>query len=269
MLLPVFSFAGHLETLDNYNVMENISKKSLNIALLGYGKMGKEIEQFALESGHKIVLIIDNETDWELKGSDLAKADVAIDFSMPKTAINNIENCFTANVPIVVGTTGWYDDFKKISEMCKIKNQSLFYATNYSLGVNIFSAINKKLAEIMNRFPDYDISLSETHHTQKLDAPSGTAISLAEEILIQIDRKSDWKLVENNQNVDENIMPIKAYRIDKTPGTHEIIYQSLVDEIRIIHEAKNRKGFAKGAILAAEYVFDKKGIYNMNDLLAL
>ena len=241
----------------------------MNIALIGYGKMGKEIEQLALEAGHQITLIIDNEKDWEEKGGDLAKADVAIDFSMPKTASSNIEKCFASNVPIVVGTTGWYSNLDKITEICKKENQSLFYATNFSLGVNIFSAINKKLAEIMNRFPDYDLSLSETHHTQKLDAPSGTAISLAEGILSKVERKTHWELMEENQVAPSNALAIKAYRIKKVPGTHEITYQSDVDQIKIIHEAKSRKGFAKGALLAAEWVFDKKGVFSMNDLLAL
>ncbi len=249
--------------------MNNTSKKSLNIALLGYGKMGKEIEQLALDTGHKITVIIDNENDWEQKESDLNKVDVAIDFSMPKTATSNIYKCFNANIPIVVGTTGWYDDFDTISNRCKAENQSLFYATNFSLGVNIFSAINKKLAEIMNRFPDYDISISETHHTQKLDAPSGTAISLAESILSQIDRKTDWELEKEDKKLSANILSIKANRIENIPGTHKITYQSSVDKIKISHEAKSRKGFAKGALLAAEWVFDKKGVFNMNDMLSL
>lgn len=249
--------------------MENTSKKTLNIALLGYGKMGKEIEQLALDAGHRIALIIDNERDWEQKGSDLNKADVAIDFSMPKTAVSNIEKCFKSNLPIVVGTTGWYADFDAIAAICKKKNQSLFYATNYSLGVNIFSAINKKLAEIMNRFPDYDVKLSETHHTQKLDAPSGTAISLAKGILAELKRKNDWKLVDDFQNYPANSLPIKAFRIENVPGTHEIAYQSSVDEIKISHEAKSRIGFAKGALLAAEWLYNKKGVFTMTDLLAL
>ncbi len=249
--------------------MKNISEKALNIALLGYGKMGKEIEELALEAGHKIALIIDNENDWNQKGSDLGKVDVAIDFSMPKTATSNIDKCFDANIPIVVGTTGWYSDFERITETCKREDQSLFYATNFSLGVNIFSAINKKLAEIMNHFPDYEPSISETHHTQKLDAPSGTAISLAEGILSQIKRKTNWKLDREKQEFSTDILSVKAYRIENVPGTHEITYHSDVDEIKISHEAKNRKGFAKGALLAAEWLYNKKGIFNMTDLLAL
>ena len=249
--------------------MEKISKKLLNIALLGYGKMGKEIEQLALQAGHHIVLIIDNEKDWEQKGYNLDKVDVAIDFSLPKTAINNIKKCFDSNLPIVVGTTGWYADFEMVKTDCIENNQSLFYASNFSLGVNIFSAINQKLAEIMNHFPDYDLQLSETHHTQKLDAPSGTAISLAESILNQMERKKTWKLVKKNEKKQADMLPIKAYRIENVPGTHEILYQSDVDEIKIIHTAKSRKGFAKGALLAAEWLHNKKGVFNMTDLLAL
>lgn len=269
MRLPGFSFAGHWESPDISHVMDTVSKKSLNIALIGYGKMGKEIEQLALEAGHRIVLIIDNDKDWEEKSKYLAKADVAIDFSMPKTAISNIEKCFASNIPIVVGTTGWYADFDRITDICKNENQTFFYATNFSLGVNIFSAINRKLAEIMNRFPDYDPMISETHHTQKLDAPSGTAISLAEGILNEMEQKTHWELISENQDSPLDALPIKAYRIEDVPGTHEITYQSSVDQIKIIHEAKSRKGFAKGALLAAEWIFDKKGVFRMSDLLAL
>lgn len=249
--------------------MTNSSKKALKIGLLGYGKMGKEIEQLALESGHQISVIIDNETDWQQKGDELTKADVVIDFSTPKTVIANIEKCFNSNVPIVVGTTGWYSDFERIKNECKIKNQSFFYASNFSLGINIFSAINTKLAEIMNRFPEYELQITETHHTQKLDEPSGTAISLAEGILNKIERKATWELVEENKKSALNSIPIKAFRIENVPGTHEINYESSVDEIKIIHRAKNRKGFAKGAILAAEWIYNKKGVYTMSDLLAL
>lgn len=249
--------------------MENISKKSLKIALLGYGKMGKEIEQMAIESGHRIFLIIDDKNDWEQKGHELAKADVAIDFSMPKTVVQNIEKCFDSNVPIVVGTTGWYTDFERISRRCQAENQSLFYASNFSLGVNIFAAINKKLAIIMNRFPDYDINVSETHHTQKLDAPSGTAISLASDILEQIDRKTHWELKEDKQIIPSDVIPIQSFRIENIPGTHIVTYNSAIDEIKISHEAKSRKGFAKGALLAAEWIYNKKGVFNMTDLLAL
>lgn len=249
--------------------MKNNEKKTLKIGLLGYGKMGKEIEQIALDKGHQIVFIIDNESDWKLYKNELAIADIAIDFSTPQTAISNIEKCFDANLPIVVGTTGWYADFEQIKNDCVKKNQSLFYASNFSLGVNIFSAINTKLAEIMNRFPEYDLKLTETHHTQKLDAPSGTAISLAEGILQKLERKTKWELTEHQQALADKTIPIQAFRIEHVPGTHEITYYSSVDEIEIRHTAKSRKGFAKGAVLAAEWLYPKKGIYTMQDLLAL
>ncbi len=249
--------------------MENYLKKPLQIALLGYGKMGREIENMALQSGHQIAVIIDNEQDWEAKEKDLAKADVAIDFSQPETAVANIERCFKRNVPIVIGTTGWYTQFEEIKKKCEQQNQSLFYASNFSLGVNLFSVINQKLAQIMNRFSEYDLSMTETHHTQKLDAPSGTAISLAEEILKEIDRKDSWELKTENKKNKDSVLPIEALRIAHVPGTHEVCYSSDVDEIKISHRALNRKGFAKGALLAAEWIIDKKGIFNMRDLLAL
>ena len=166
--------------------MKNTPLKKLNIALLGYGRMGKEIEAIAAESGHNICLIIDNESDWLKYGKELSKADVAIDFSLPKAATSNIKKCFTAKVPIVVGTTGWYSNYQDLYALCLETDNCLFHATNFSLGVNIFSAINSRLAEIMNQFPDYSVCLSETHHTEKLDAPSGTAISLAENIIKKI-----------------------------------------------------------------------------------
>lgn len=249
--------------------MEN-KKNTLNIALLGYGKMGREIEQIALAQGHKLVLIIDHEKDWIENEHILSDADVAIDFSMPQTAAGNIEKCFAANVPIVVGTTGWYADFDRIKNIALKKNQSLFYATNFSLGVNIFSTINSKLAQIMNRFPNYAVRMSETHHTQKLDAPSGTAISLAQGIINEVERIENWKLVNSpSEEISTNLLPIEAHRIDQVPGTHEIVYFSDVDEIRMVHEAKNRKGFAKGAVLAAEWLVGKKGIFTMRDFLNL
>jgi 4-hydroxy-tetrahydrodipicolinate reductase len=249
--------------------MKNHRNKTLQIALLGYGKMGHEIEALALKAGHKIAVIIDKDLDWQKREKDLAKADVAIDFSQPETAVANIERCFKQNVPIVVGTTGWYAQFEDIRKKCVKQNQSLFYASNFSLGVNLFSVINKKLAHIMNRFPEYDLSMTETHHTQKLDAPSGTAIRLAEEILSEIDRKNSWELRQESKKHKDSVLPIEALRIAHVPGIHEVCYSSDVDKITISHEALNRKGFAKGALLAAAWVIDKKGVFNMQDLLDL
>ncbi|MBN2237136.1 MAG: 4-hydroxy-tetrahydrodipicolinate reductase [Bacteroidales bacterium] len=251
--------------------MENTQAKYLKIALLGYGKMGHEIEAIAKDAGHKIALIIDTHADWQEKESLLNKVDVAIDFSLPESAVSNIKKCFAAKVPIVVGTTGWYSEFEAIKNLCMEEKNTLFYASNFSLGVNIFSAVNTKLAEIMNRFPDYRVSLKETHHTQKLDAPSGTAITLAEGIIRKTEKLKSWELVENKspEQLAKDLLPITAIREEQVPGTHEIVYHSEVDFIEIKHEAKNRKGFAKGAVLAAEWIVGKTGLFTMNDLLAL
>jgi len=245
--------------------------KSLQIALLGYGKMGKIIHKLAQEAGHTIVLVIDNTTDWEDKREELQKIDVAIDFSMPETAVQNIKKCFEANIPVVVGTTGWYDHFEQIKEDCIQNKHSLFYASNFSLGVNIFSAINQRLAQLMNSFPQYKIQMSETHHTQKKDAPSGTAISLANEIIHEIKALDTWELVNNTQTnpSSRHILPIEALRIENVPGTHVISYTSSVDELKISHEAYSREGFARGAVTAAEWLVGKTGVFNMKDLLKL
>lgn len=245
--------------------------KSLQIALLGYGKMGKIIHKLAQEAGHTIAVIIDNTTDWEDKKKELQNVDVAIDFSMPETAVQNIKKCFEANIPVVVGTTGWYDHFEQIKADCIQNKHSLFYASNFSLGVNIFSAINRKLAQIMDAFPQYKVSMTETHHTQKKDAPSGTAISLANEIIQEIKTLDTWELVNNAQAKpsSSNALPIEALRIENVPGTHVISYTSSVDELKISHEAYSREGFARGAITAAEWLVGKIGVFNMKDLLKL
>jgi len=239
----------------------------MNIALLGYGKMGKEIEAIAIQRNHNIGLIVDIDNQQDLNKENLAKCDVAIDFSVPDSAFNNIVNCLNAGTPIVSGTTGWIDKYDEVKKMCEEKNGTFFYASNYSLGVNLFFSLNKKLAQMMNKFEEYDVALEETHHTQKLDAPSGTAISLAKDLLDMIDRKEKWKL-DNEQN-DPSILKIKAHRIDRVPGIHEIRYDSEVDFIEIKHSAKSRKGFALGAVVAAEYIKDKKGIFQMNDVLGI
>jgi len=233
----------------------------MNIALFGYGKMGKTIERIALERGHAIVAKIDvDSTDY-----DLSKADVAIDFSVPTEAFNNINLCFDKNVPIVSGTTGWLDDFDKAVKNCKAENGAFIYASNYSLGVNLFFELNKQLAKLMKDFDVYDVNLEETHHTQKLDAPSGTAITLAEGVIEQT-AKEKWSLdVTDN----EKAIPITSKRIENVPGTHVVSYTSDVDEIEITHTAKNRDGFAFGAVIAAEWLKDKKGVFTMKDVLGL
>ena len=233
----------------------------MNIALFGYGKMGKTIERIAIERGHNIVAKIDIDTT----GYDLGEADVAIDFSVPTEAFNNINKCFEKNVPIISGTTGWLDNYNNAIENCKKYNGAFIYASNYSLGVNLFFELNSRLAEMMRSFNEYDISIEETHHTQKLDAPSGTAITLADGIIANSD-KENWNL---DVTESENTIPIVAKRIENVPGTHIVNYSSAVDEIEIKHTAKNRDGFALGAIIAAEWIKDKKGVFTMKDVLGL
>jgi 4-hydroxy-tetrahydrodipicolinate reductase len=238
----------------------------MKIALLGYGKMGKEIEKIALERGHEIVVTIDVDNQDECTVDNLKKADVAIDFSTPVSAFANISICFDAKIPVICGTTGWLDKIDQIWEMCKQKNQTFFYASNFSLGVNIFFALNRYLSGLMNNFPDYDIEMEEIHHIHKLDAPSGTAITLANDIISGLERKEKWEL---NKASDNKALKIIAVRENEVPGTHIINWNSSVDRIQITHEAKNRKGLALGAILAAEFVKDKKGIYSMEDMIRL
>lgn len=231
----------------------------MKIALLGYGKMGKAIEKLAVEIGHDIVLKLDDFQD----NIDFNKADVAIDFSMPNAAFNNIVKAIENGIPIVSGTTGWLDKYDEVIALCDTKQGSFIYAPNFSLGVNLFFEANKHLAKLMQKF-DYEVSITETHHTQKLDAPSGTAISLADQILPYSEKKK-WVLDKKEQ---ENLT-ITAKRIKEIPGTHQVIYSSTIDDIEIKHTAKNRLGFAKGAILAAAYIKDKKGIFTMKDVLGI
>lgn len=232
----------------------------MKIALLGYGKMGKTIEKIAIERGHEIVLKVDkNDTDY-----DLSTADVAIDFSIPSAAVNNISNCFKSGVPIVSGTTGWLDQYNNVSELCKTQKGSFIYASNFSLGVNLFFELNKKLASMMNNVEGYDLTMEEIHHTEKLDAPSGTAITLAEGV-IENSQFEKWQLDQG----DDRAIPITAKRIDKVPGTHTVSYSSAVDTIEIKHTAHSRNGFALGAVVAAEWLKDKTGIFTMKDVLGL
>jgi 4-hydroxy-tetrahydrodipicolinate reductase len=238
----------------------------MRIALIGYGKMGKAIEQIALEHNHTVPLIFDIHNLSDLTVENLKGADVAIEFTSPETAVGNIKKCFAAGIPIVCGTTGWLDKFEEIKTQCLSEGKTIFYSSNYSLGVNIFFKLNEYLAQIMNKFPQYDVEMEEIHHMQKLDAPSGTAISLADGIIKNIDRKTMWEL--DNQS-GQDAIKITAVRRDTVPGTHIILYDSDVDFIEITHSAKNRKGFALGAVLAAEFVIGKKGVLSMDDLLKL
>ncbi|WP_299247867.1 4-hydroxy-tetrahydrodipicolinate reductase [uncultured Aquimarina sp.] len=232
----------------------------MKIALLGYGRMGKTIEKIATERGHSIVLTVDKDD----KDYDVSVADVAIDFSIPSAAVNNITNCFNSGVPIVSGTTGWLDHYDHIISLCKEKKGGFIYASNYSLGVNLFFELNKKLAKMMNPIDGYDIHMEEIHHTQKLDAPSGTAITLAEGVIENTD-KDAWQLDKGN----DNTIPIIAKRIENVPGTHTVTYTSAVDDIEIKHTAHNRQGFALGAVVAAEWLSGKTGVFGMKDVLGL
>ena len=237
----------------------------MNIALIGYGKMGKEIEQIALSRGHKIALIVDTHNASTYTMNELKKADVAIEFSTPDSALNNIYKCFEAGVPIVVGTTGWLDKLAEVKKACQDKKQTLFYTSNYSIGVNLFFNLNQQLAKLMNRHKEYNVSMEEIHHIHKLDAPSGTAISLANQVLENIEEKKKWV---NVQTENKNELGIVSKRLDEVPGTHTVTYRSDIDEISISHIAFNRKGFALGAVVAAEWIRDKKGIYGMEHLMA-
>ena len=235
----------------------------MNIALIGYGKMGKTIEQIALQRGHQIVSIIDINNTADFESEAFRSADVAIEFTTPATALGNYMRCFAANVPVVSGTTGWLEHLDEVKAKCEQEGKTFFYASNFSVGVNIFFALNRYLAKIMNGFPAYDVRMTEVHHIHKLDAPSGTAITLAEGILENVERKERWTLETAEQPTD---LPIHAIREGEVPGIHEIIYESEADTISIKHDAKSRAGFALGAVIAAEFTAGKKGFLGMNDL---
>ncbi len=237
---------------------------SLKIALIGYGKMGKTIEEIALQRGHTVVLKIDIDTLESFTKENLQQCDVAIEFTGPHSAKENILKCIDAGIPIVSGSTGWLESREEVEQTCRKKNGSFLYASNFSIGVNLFFELNKKLAQLMKNQGVYEVSMEEIHHTQKLDAPSGTAITLAEQILFEIPRKNKWVNVFS-ENPEELVIISK--REDPAPGLHRIKYRSDVDNIEIIHTAHNRNGFATGAVLAAEFLHNKKGIYNMKDVI--
>ncbi len=232
----------------------------MKIALLGYGKMGQTIEKIALERGHEIVLKKDEFNTYE----GLENADVAIDFSIPAVAVDNISNCFLKNVPVISGTTGWLDRYKEMAQLCKEKNGAFISSSNFSLGVNLFFELNEQLAKIMSKFDNYKVEMEEIHHTQKLDAPSGTAISLAKGV-IENSPYTNWTL----EDPKSNEIYIDAKRIGTVPGTHTVSYNSGIDSIEIKHTAHNREGFALGAVIAAEWIVGKKGIFSMKDVLSL
>jgi 4-hydroxy-tetrahydrodipicolinate reductase len=234
----------------------------MKIALLGYGKMGKTIEEIAKKRGHKVVLKISDDIEHhDFSEKDI---DVAIDFSVPKAAFKNITTCFKNNIPVVSGTTGWLDDYEKARGICKKENSAFIYASNFSLGVNVFFELNQKLAGMMQGLEDYSVNIEEVHHLQKLDAPSGTAITLAQQILAENSKLKGWQL----EDADEDEIPIHAKREENVPGTHTVTYESDIDKIEIKHTAKSRQGFALGAVVAAEYLKDKTGIFTMKDVLS-
>jgi 4-hydroxy-tetrahydrodipicolinate reductase len=238
----------------------------MKIALIGYGKMGKAIEQIALQRGHEIVLKVGIENLEDNTIENIRKADVAIEFTGPESAFENVVRILDAGVPVVCGSTGWLARYEEAKNLCLDKNGALLYASNFSVGVNIFFAINKRLAELMASHPDYEASLVEVHHTEKRDAPSGTAITLAEQILAKNNQKKQWV---NQPSTIPSDLVITSDRIDPAPGTHVVTYTSGIDDIEIKHTAHNRQGFATGAVLAAEYLLNKKGIFTMSDVLGI
>jgi len=236
----------------------------MKIALIGYGKMGKAIHEIALQKNIDVALIIDVDNRNKITKEELQKVDVAIEFTSPHTAVENIKWCFDADVPVVVGSTGWTNELEDIKELARQKNKAFLFAPNFSIGVNIFFEVNRYLAQIMNQHEEYDITLEEIHHTEKKDAPSGTGLHAALDILKRVKRKTSW---ENNTSEKQEVLPIISKREDNVPGTHLVTYESSIDRIDLIHTAHNRKGFAGGALLAAEWLVGKKGAYSMEDVL--
>jgi 4-hydroxy-tetrahydrodipicolinate reductase len=243
----------------------------MKIALIGYGKMGKMIESIALGRGHEVVLTIDEANAEDLNEENLSKVDVAIEFSTPTSVLNNINACIQSKTPLIVGTTGWYGHLQKVKDDCLSNNATVMYGSNFSVGVNIFFQINQQVAKMMNKFSDqYDVGVEEIHHIHKLDSPSGTAITIAEDIINEFDQKKEWVDVKANE---ENVtlhspqhLIIESYREGEVPGTHAVIYDSDVDRIELKHTAHGRQGFALGAVLAAEWLAGKKGFYSVKDM---
>ena len=238
----------------------------MDIALIGYGKMGKTIEQIAVSRGHRIVKTIDIDNLEDFAPGKMNGAQVAVEFTGPKTAFDNVMKCLDMHLPVVCGSTGWYDRLPEAEARCRRENQSMIVSSNFSLGVNIFFKLNRYLARIMNRFPLYDVSIDETHHTQKLDAPSGTAITLARAVIGELDRKTGWQL--DRADTPDQIR-VNAFRRDSVPGIHTVRYTSEIDDIVITHDAHSRAGLALGAVLAAEYIYDKHGVFSMDDVLQI
>lgn len=238
----------------------------MKIALIGYGKMGKAIEEIALQKGHTVVLKVNDENLQDLTEKNLRNADVAIEFTVPASAVDNVILCFKAGVPVVCGTTGWLDRKEEVLATCRKMHGTFLTTTNFSIGVNIFFEVNKQLARLMNEQDHYEVALEETHHIHKKDAPSGTAITLAEGVIDNMRRKEKWLNKESTLPQD---LPVISKREDEVPGTHKVKYDSPEDSIEIIHTAYNRKGFAAGALKAAEFIHDKQGLFTMKDVLGI
>lgn len=246
--------------------MQQFNSENMKIALIGYGKMGKAIERIALEKGHEIVLKIDLDNAAAFTAANLSGADVAIEFTGPHSAVDNIMKCLEYGVPVVSGSTGWLAQWDKVKNYCLEKDGTLVYASNFSIGVNLFFELNNFLAKLMARHPSYNVTMEEIHHTEKKDAPSGTAITLAEQLLAAIPAKNSWV---NHRTDNPSELAVVSERIDPAPGTHKVKYSSQIDDIEIIHTAHNRVGFAGGAVLAAEFTAGRKGILGMKDVLGL
>lgn len=235
----------------------------MKAAIIGYGKMGREIEKILRDRGHEIILTIDADNAADLTAENLKSVDVAIEFTTPSTAYDNIRICLECGTAVVSGTTGWTSRLGELQELCREKGGALFYASNYSLGVNLMFRLNRQLAEMMNRFSAYDVAIEETHHTQKKDSPSGTAVTLAEDIISRLDRKNGWV---NEQTDDKSLIGITSYRVGATPGDHSVTYTSEDDVLEIRHSIKNRRTLALGAVIAAEFLCGKSGVFTMDDL---
>jgi 4-hydroxy-tetrahydrodipicolinate reductase len=237
----------------------------MDIALIGYGKMGKAIERICLQRGHNVVLRISSSNREELDGETLRRADVAIEFTNPEAAYGNVLACIRAGVPVICGSTGWNERLPEVEQACIAAGGAMLQASNFSIGVNLFFELNARLAAMMNAYPEYEVSMEEIHHVHKKDAPSGTAITIAERILEQLDRKKGWSITAPSA---ENML-INVVRTDDVPGTHEVTYSSPIDDITLIHTAHNRDGFAVGAVLSAEFIQGRKGIFTMRDVLGM
>ena len=235
----------------------------MRVAIIGYGKMGREIEKILIQRGHEVALIIDQDNTADLNAENLKMIDVAIEFTTPATAYDNIRRCLECGTAIVSGTTGWTSRLAELQALCREKDGAMFYASNYSIGVNLMFRLNRELARMMNAFNGYEVTMAETHHTEKKDSPSGTAVTLAEDIIARMDRKQGWV---NEPTTDERLIGIESFRVGMTPGDHSVTYTSEDDVLEIRHSIKNRRTLAQGAVIAAEFLCGKQGVFTMEDL---